>query len=210
MSRSNEVRLPNIAFKMKLHSSNLLYWGLLVLLILSYVLLIYTVTIALALSILDLSLEAPTPWWLDGIAFGLITIGFWPVSYWLSIRVNELVYGEYDNPYTLIARLNKRLQTMTNPAYELQLLTSDIAAELHLPYVAVLTMNIDPAIFHEAGTPPQHNNLTQIPIYYLDEQVGELIAAPRKRGQSLSTSDLHMLRDISRQIGVALHAARLM
>jgi two-component system NarL family sensor kinase len=209
VSAHDRGKLPRFLDHFKLDASSLLYWGLLTLLLLSYVLLIYVIVVSIGFQILGEDPEGTTPWWLDGIAFGAIAVGFLPVSRWLSMRINELVYGEHDNPYTLIARLNGHLQAMTNPAATLPLLTADIASELRLPYVAIRTANAEPALCYETGTKPEGRSLTHLSIYHLDEQVGVLTAAPRRRDQSLSASDLHLLRDITRQIGVALYAARL-
>jgi two-component system NarL family sensor kinase len=209
VSLPDRGKLPHFLNRFKLDASSLLYWGLLTLLLLSYALLIYVIVVSIGFNILGEDPEGTTPWWLDGIAFGAIAVGFLPVSRWLSVRINELVYGEHDNPYTLIARLNGHLQTMTNPAATLPLLTADIAAELRLPYVAIRTVNSEPILCYETGAEPEDRSLTQLSIYYLDKQVGVLTAAPRRRDQSLSASDLHLLRDITHQIGVALYAARL-
>lgn len=46
-------------------------------------------------------------------------------------------------------------------------------------------------------------------MVYQAEQVGELILAPRTRGESFTSADHKLLEDLSHQAGVAAHAVRL-
>jgi signal transduction histidine kinase len=48
-----------------------------------------------------------------------------------------------------------------------------------------------------------------VPLSYQQETVGELILSPRSPGESFSKSDLQLIGDLARQVGVAAHAVRL-
>lgn len=44
-------------------------------------------------------------------------------------------------------------------------------------------------------------------LAYQNEAIGELRVAPRT-GESLSSADQNLVKDLARQIGIAIHAAR--
>ena len=46
-------------------------------------------------------------------------------------------------------------------------------------------------------------------MLYQSEQVGELLLAPRARGESFTPADRRLLDDLARQVGIAAHAVRL-
>ena len=61
-----------------------------------------------------------------------------------------------------------------------------------------------------AGTlPPRPETLLHLPLLYQSEQVGELLLAPRSRGDSFTPADRRLLDDLARQVGIAAHAVQL-
>lgn len=203
-------RLPPFALDM----GSLQYWGLLGLLLIGYMGLVYTIVVTVGLERLGYNPADPNPRWLDGVAYGIAAVGFLPTYVWLSTRVGDLVYGERDNPYPLLSQLNTQLQRMTNPAATLPMLAETIASTLRLPYVAIESADIDTAPAeavrrYETGPLPEAGTLVRLPIIHLSQRVGTLLTATRKPNLPLSASDMALLRDIGRQIGVALYALRL-
>jgi signal transduction histidine kinase len=59
------------------------------------------------------------------------------------------------------------------------------------------------------GALPERGQLLTRPLTYNAEPVGELILAPRTPTESLAASDLRLLDDLTRQIGVAAHTVQL-
>jgi signal transduction histidine kinase len=53
------------------------------------------------------------------------------------------------------------------------------------------------------------DSLLHLPLLYQSEQIGELLFAARARGESFTPADRRLLDDLARQVGVAVHAARL-
>lgn len=203
-------RRPSFA----LDSDSLQYWGLLVCLLIGYALLVYTVVSTLVLMGLGYDADIPNPRWLDGVVITTIAIGFVPAQRWLAVRVGDLVYGEYDNPYPLLSQLNVHLQRMTSPAATLPMLAATIATTLRLPYVGIEAIADDMGALeadsrHAFGRPPAAGDLVRLPIIHLGQPVGTLLVATRKPDRPLSASDMALLHDIGRQIGVALYALRL-
>jgi len=188
----------------------LLSGTLLVLILIAYSVVVYVFVVAIAV----LPSTAPrtdylVPWWLNLIAFALIAATLVPVYRWACVGVRELVYAQHDDPYALIAKVNAQLQTMTNPQRTLPALAETIAHELKLPYVAIEThptLNEKSAAF---GISPVRAEISRLPVSYLDQPMGALLASARSPGQPLSESDLALLRDVARQLGIALRTAQL-
>jgi signal transduction histidine kinase len=56
---------------------------------------------------------------------------------------------------------------------------------------------------------PRPETLLHLPLLYQSEQVGELLLAPRARGESFTPADRRLLDDLARQVGIAAHAVQL-
>ncbi|MFN8474297.1 MAG: GAF domain-containing sensor histidine kinase [Anaerolineae bacterium] len=195
-------------------TNSLLSGGLLVLLVVAYAALIYAAILAVAMAagsmvgsqyIQDLT----PPWWLNLIALAAIAATILPVTRWLRSRVNDLVYAQHDDPYALMTRINAQLQEMTNPALTLPTLAETVGRELRLQYVAIEAAHVEPPACYTFGAAPSRNPVSRLPIAYLGQPMGTLMAAARSPGQPLSDSDLALLRDVAQQLGVALRAAQL-
>lgn len=59
----------------------------------------------------------------------------------------------------------------------------------------------------EQGRPPQQS--IGFPLIYQGETVGQLVLAPCSPEEAFSASDLRLLKDLVRQVGVVAHAVRL-
>jgi two-component system NarL family sensor kinase len=157
-----------------------------------------------------LSLIQPSEHWLlNSIAVLCLALTIVPVGRWLGERVNDLVYAQDDNPYALIATINRHLQAMTHPDLTLPLVVQSIATTLHFPYVNLELHSGNPPRRYTFGSPPAHTELHQIPILYLNQQLGMLQVAARAVNRPLSDSDRVVLHDIAQQVGIALYVAQL-
>jgi signal transduction histidine kinase len=136
---------------------------------------------------------------------------------WLRSRVDELVYGQHDDAFALVAQLHPHLDAMAPAAAMtvsdtiLATIAATIAQALRLPYVEIEARNGVPSATPAAtyGAPPPHAGLERIPLLYQGTKIGELRVAARRPHESLSQSDLHVLADLARQVGIALYAAQL-
>jgi len=148
LSRQEPENFNQLVFMLNKHSryrqgdyNSLLSGGLLVLLLISYIAMVYVVTFTigtLAIGNLQADLTlSPAPWWLNLTAIALLVLTLRPVSRWLRERINDLIYAQHDNPYALIAKINRHLQAMTNPHLTLPLLVESIGTMLYLPYVSL-------------------------------------------------------------------------
>lgn len=151
-------------------------------------------------------------------ATGIIAVLFQPLHAWLQRGVNRLLYGERDDPYTVLARLGQRLETTLTPEIALPTIVETVAQALHLPYAAIAlgaddTGGLDEqpatsAVYGKRPDPP-HAYLASLPLIHQDEHLGILTVAPRIGERELSARDRRLLDDLVRQAGVAIHAASL-
>jgi len=140
---------------------------------------------------------------------GLIAVLFAPLRDRLQRGVNRLMYGERDDPYTVLARLGERLESTLTVDAALPVIVETIAGALRLPYTAIMIKQADGSMKTVAqhGTPPPASIM--LPLSYQQEVVGQLVLAPRSPGESFTAADRRLLDDLARQVGVVVHAVRL-
>ena len=142
------------------------------------------------------------------VATGLIAVLFQPLRAFLQRGVNHLLYGQRDEPYTVITRLSQRLEVTLAPDTVLSTIVETVAQALKLPYVAILLKQED--TFALVASYGQHiGEPVILPLVYQAETVGQLHLAPRTPGEALTPADRHLLDELARQAGVATHAIQL-
>lgn len=141
------------------------------------------------------------------IATGIVAILFEPLRQRLQRAVNRLMYGERDDPATVLTRLSQRLDSALAPDSVLQTIVETLAQTLRLPYASISLVEGGPR-FATASNPPP-SDLLYLPLHYQAERVGELILAPRAPGESFSPADMKLINIIAQQAGVAAYTVRL-
>ena len=88
-------------------------------------------------------------------ATGLIAVLVQPLRERLQRAVNRLVYGERDNPISVLTKLGERLEATVAPETILPTIVEAISQALRLPYVAVmLKEGAEFVLVAEYGRPP--------------------------------------------------------
>ncbi len=153
-------------------------------------------------------LRAPGSPILSPLAVGVVAVLIMPMQVRLQRLVNQVVYGQRDEPYALISRLGRRLESAVEPESMLQTIVEEVAGALKLPY-AVITIR-EGSLYRTAAT-YGHEAETGlvVPLIYQAEQVGELKLAPRVPGEPWSNADRALLAELARPAGAAAHAVRL-
>jgi signal transduction histidine kinase len=141
------------------------------------------------------------------IATGMIAILFEPLRERLQRSVNRLMYGERDDPATVLTRLSQRLDSALAPDSVLQTIVETLAQTLRLPYAAISLSDGEPRFVSTNSRPP--SDLISLPLTYQTGRVGELALAPRAEGESFSAADMNLLNIIAKQAGIAAHNLRL-
>ena len=142
------------------------------------------------------------------LATGLVAVLFQPLRELLQRVVNRLFYGQRDEPYRVISQLGQRMEATLAPDAVLSAIVETLAQALKLPYTAI-SLHHDQAFSIAASYGTEVETLLHVPLMYQTEQVGELLLAPRARGESFTPADRRLLDDLARQVGIAAHAVRL-
>ena len=142
------------------------------------------------------------------LAAGLVAVLFAPLRNRLQRGINHLMYGERDEPYTVLSHLGHRLETTLAPDAALRAIVETVVQALKLPHAAItLKQSGESAVAAEYGTPAGEPVI--LPLIYQRELVGQLILTPRSPGEKFTSSDWRLLVDLARQAGVAVHTLRL-
>ncbi len=141
-------------------------------------------------------------------ATGLVAVLFQPLRGWLQQGVTRLMYGQRDEPYIVVSRLGRRLESTLAPEAVLPAIVETVAQALKLPYAAICLKQGDELVI-VASYGSAREDLVRLPLVYQAEQIGELLLTPRASGEPLTPADRVLLGDLARQAGVAVHAVRL-
>jgi signal transduction histidine kinase len=158
----------------------------------------------------------------------LVALLFQPLRERLQRGINRLMYGERDDPYAVLSRLGRQLESTLAPNAVLPTIVETVAQALRLPYAAIMLRQGDETILAAEYTTSETSRQgvkkisgTDLPISrspslplslsltYQGETVGQLILAPRLGDATFSAADRRLLDDIAHQAGVAIHALRL-
>ena len=77
------------------------------------------------------------------IAASLVAVLFQPLRERLQRSVNRLMYGERDDPYGVLSRLGRRLETTLAPEAVLPAIVENVARSLRLPNVGIWLSDVD-------------------------------------------------------------------
>lgn len=200
----------------KLDVDALLSLLLIGLMIIGYVAVVYVLVIAIGTppSYRGPGPNISPPWWINLIAFLIIALTFLPVYRWARRGVHDLIYSQYENPFPALAQLSQRLESTSSPQAILPAIAETIAHTFKLPYVEIEAQfpdedRSDSAAVTVYGKLPRGANVQSLPLTYYEKAIGELRVSARRADEPLSPSDLSVLHDLTRQVGIALYAARL-
>ncbi len=178
---------------------SVIYGGLTVLVVAVY---------AVAAGILGAVLGTSSTFATSLLATGVAALAALPLRDVLHRAATRLVYGDRDDPVRAIRRLGERLELTVDPASMPRVVVDAIGDALRLPYVGLeLGAGDSGQLVAERGI--RSTEVLERALTYGSAPIGRLIVAPRGPGDPLSPSDLRLLDDLGRQVGVAAHAALL-
>lgn len=139
---------------------------------------------------------------------GLIAVGFEPLRRQVQRGVDHLLYGERDDPYRVIGRLNRLLSGTIDPNAVLPELTATISRSLQVPHVAV---EVDgpsgPRVIAEHG---RHTTVAEsFDMLTHGQRIGRLIVANRELGSQFTPRECRVLADVAVHAAVAAQATQL-
>lgn len=142
------------------------------------------------------------------LAAGLIAVLFQPLREKLQRAVNRWMFGDRDDPYAVLSRLGRRLETAVAPDRVLPLVAETIAQALKLPYAAIAVHQGGRLVTAASYGLPRGDPLS-LPLVYQGAPVGQLILSPRAPHEPFTPAERNLLQDVAHQAGVAVHAVRL-
>jgi signal transduction histidine kinase len=146
--------------------------------------------------------------WMALVATGLVAVLFQPLRDRLQRTANRIVYGQRDEPLTVLVQLGKRVETTLTPERVMPTLVETIASTLKLPYVAI-------SLHHGTGQRIAEaygkavSEPVAYPLIYQGEEIGRLLVGRRGPGEEFTSAEEHLLRNIALQAGTAVHAVQL-
>jgi len=120
------------------------------------------------------------------------------------------MYGERDDPATVLARLGKRLANTAVSGAILPTIVETIAQALKLPYGAISEeagKGRSEAVLTENGQAVR--DVTAFPLVYQGKVIGKLLAGRRAPGEAFTPAEQRLLENIAQQAGAAVYAAQL-
>jgi len=118
------------------------------------------------------------------------------------------MYGERDEPFTVLLHLGKRLESSGTPEEMLPAIVETVTQTLKLPY-AEITLQQGDDFDHVAQFGKASTETIPFQIQYQGQSIGFLNVAPRSPGESLGESDIGLLRQIARQAGPVAYTFKL-
>jgi signal transduction histidine kinase len=137
-----------------------------------------------------------------------VALFFQPLRERLQSVVNRLMYGERDDPLAVLSSLSKRLEGASEPEAILPSIVETVGQALKLPYVAIEVYNGKTTHIVAASGEPRETS-ERLPLIHQAERVGQMIFAHRSPNEDFSAAEYKLLRNIARQTGAAVHAAKL-
>ncbi len=125
-----------------------------------------------------------------------------PVRSRLQRRVDRLLYGERGDPYAVLSRLGRQLET-TPDAVSLPAAAEAVREALQLPAVGIDVAGTGRVV--DGRLPPDP---VELPLLSGGEHVGRLLLAPRPGEATLGRRDIRLLRDVAPGIAGAVRATR--
>lgn len=144
-------------------------------------------------------------------ATGLIAIFFQPLRERLQRAVNRLLYGERDEPFSVLTKLGERLEVTAAPNAIFPTITESISQALRIPYVAIMLKEGDEfSLAAESGYKPS-STLTceRFPLNYQHQPIGQILVSKRGGEDSFSAGDITLLENIAHQVSVAAYAVQV-
>ncbi|WP_151082953.1 sensor histidine kinase [Nocardioides cynanchi] len=163
---------------------------------------IYAVVIVGVGRVLDVGSAA----WLPAVAVGVVAVSFAPLRDLLQRGVDRVLFGQWQDPYEVLARLGQRLEATADIDRLLGDATTELAA-LGLRRVRIENAHGQVLAQSADGDGDEPGSDDEIPLLAYAERVGTL--AFRQPAARLRASDRRLLEDLAGHLGGVLHDHRL-
>jgi signal transduction histidine kinase len=143
------------------------------------------------------------------VATGVVAVMFAPLRERVQLAVNRLVFGQREDPYAVLSRLGRNLETALAPGAALQTVADTVTRALRLPYAAVRVRQPDGSEATVAESGSAAGTPLAVPLVHHREPVGSLTLCPRRGEPGFAAADRGLLDDLARQAAAVVHAMQL-
>jgi two-component system NarL family sensor kinase len=163
---------------------------------------------ALVVTVLSAAVPSGGQLWVEVLAVTVVVMAVLPLRTRIEVAVNERLFGQRGDPYTVISVLARRLEETLTPAAMLPTLVETAGQALRLPYVAV---ELDHGGIAETAAAYGHpvGVLLRLPLAHRGDRVGSLLVAPRSPRDGLNAEDRHVLAEVARHAGAVGQTVKL-
>ena len=151
---------------------------------------------------------ADQSWLLSIVVTGIVAVAFQPIRFHVQGMANRLLYGERDDPYSVMTRLGQKIEDSISRDDLLAAIVRTTTEALRLPYAALLVHRENNLVL-AASAGIETTGTIDLPLHYQGLSIGLLRVAPRGPTESFGQVDRRLLDDLARQIGVAVHTLQL-
>jgi signal transduction histidine kinase len=138
----------------------------------------------------------------------ILVFVFLPIYHKVQQTVNRMLFGRRDDPYRIISKLSKRLGYAIESEDVLDTILDTVTQAFNVPH-AEIHLNNDNGYEVSAVKGKPIGRPMVMPLLYKSEIIGQLLLSPRSPGESWSSVDLQLLEELVRQVGTAIHSARV-
>jgi signal transduction histidine kinase len=162
----------------------------------------------LVVGYLSLLFQSSGSIWFSLVATGVVAALFHPIREFVQRFVNRMLYGEREDPYSVLADLGQRLESVLASDEVIPTIVQTVREALKVSYAAISLKQpgVDEfTIAAEDGKPSRI--ILDLPLAYHQEILGRLQLGQRIGSNGYSRADQRLLNDLARQAGAAIHAA---
>ena len=142
------------------------------------------------------------------LATGVAATLFEPLRQRLQRGVNRMMYGERDDPYAVLSRLVRTLESTPSANEVLPSIAETIGHSLKIPYAAIW-LDQDGTEKMAASFGTETSDLDSFPLVYQGETIGRLEVSRRAPNEDFSEADHRLIENIAQQAGAAAQTVRL-
>ena len=152
------------------------------------------------------------------IATGVVAVLFQPARDYVQRSINRLMYGQRDDPFSIVSHLGAQLEVVSNPEVLLQALLRTIVEGLKLSSMLIQVFERDSGTTRTMASFPadlqelsfiQENDRLSIPLTHQSIQIGTLVIGMQPNTTELNPVEMRLLRTISSQIGATVRTIQL-
>jgi signal transduction histidine kinase len=142
------------------------------------------------------------------VGLALVTVGFDPVRRRVARGVRRWLYGDRDEPESVLLRLGERLGSVGDPLGVLEETTRSVVRSLRVPQARIRLGTDDPPVYAaRCGRPDVP--VRAWPMIRGERVLGALEVSPRRLGEDFTAAEHTLLTEVARQAATAAEAIEL-